>query len=395
MTDIALLIKRHLKDELNEEERTKLEAWIEQSAVNRRIFETLTDDDYILKAVGDAYKIDSDEVAQQKINALIDAGQQAPGQTVGATIKKIWPRLAVAAAILVVFAITTVYMLKKNEKPEAELAKTENTKQDIAPGTYKATLTLADGRSIILDSATAGQLAQQGSTQVMNKDGQLVYEPAGKAQKGEVLWNRLSTGRGQTYPLLLSDGSRVTLNSESSISFPVAFTGDVREVKVAGEVFFEVVHDASKPFKVKAGDMELQVLGTSFNVNAYADENAVKATLVEGSVQVKKGVQKKIIKPGQQAQVLRDEITITEVDVDKITAWKQGLFRFKEDKLSEAMKNIARWYNVDVMFEGNAANVDVSGNISRSANLSELIKLLAIIDVQARIEGRKLILKAE
>jgi ferric-dicitrate binding protein FerR (iron transport regulator) len=275
------------------------------------------------------------------------------------------------------------------------VAKTTNTATDIAPGVFKATLKLADGRSIVLDKSTMGQLAEQGSTQVLNKDGQLVYAPAAGAAQAKDLWNTLSTAKGQTYSLLLSDGSRITLNSESSIQFPVSFAGELREVKVTGEAYFQVAHDASRPFEVKARDMELRVLGTTFNVNAYSDEDAVKATLVEGSIQIRKGVQKKIIKPGQQAQVLPDDIKVTDVDVDRITAWKQGYFRFKEDKLSEAMRNVARWYDVEVVYEGNAAGVEVTGSIPRTANLSELIKMLAAIDIEAKIDGKKLILNAK
>ncbi len=384
MTDVAQLIHKYLREEISEDELQQLNNWQQQSAGNRRIFQQLTNDEYLLQAVTDGYKIDSDETALQKINAQIDADLQPKG-----AVRPIWLRLSVAAAILVVLATSAVYILRRNQQGPAITHSTQN----IVPGSNKASLTLADGRSIVLDSATIGELAKQGSTQVLNKNGQLVYTPV--TDKGEIIWNTLSTAKGQTYPLLLSDGSRITLNSESSIRFPVSFTGNVREVEVTGEVFFEVAHDADKPFIVTAGDMHLQVLGTTFNVNAYTDEAAIKATLVEGSIQVNKGIQKKIIRPGQQAQVLPNDIKVSEVNIDKITAWKQGFFRFKEDKLSEAMKNIARWYNVEVVFEGNAADVDVSGDIPRTANISELIRLLAVIDVNARIEGKQLILKAE
>jgi transmembrane sensor len=398
MADIALLIHRFLKEELNDEERGELEHWKQQSESNRRIFERLTDDNYLLQAVSDGFKIDSDEVARHKMHTLIGADQQIIDKSEGiqtVNIKPMWPRFAVAAAILCLIAFSAVYIMRKTNQHKVVVAKQGNEKQDIRPGVNKATLTLADGRSIVLDSLTTGQLVQQGGTNVLNKDGQLVYSKGTGTSKVEVLWNTLSTSKGQTYPLLLGDGSKITLNSESSISYPVAFTGDLREVRITGEVFFEVAHDASKPFIVSAGNMVLQDLGTSFNVNAYSDEDAVKATLVEGSILVKKGIHKKIIKPGQQAQVLPDDIKVTEVDVDKITAWKQGYFKFKEDKLSEAMKNIARWYNIDVVFEGDAKNVEISGDINRGSNLSEVLKILSLLKVDGRIEGRKLILKAQ
>lgn len=394
MTDIAQLIQKYLKEELSEEELQQLQDWQQQSEGNRRIFNKLTDDEYLIQAITDHYKIDTDEVALQKINARIDTDQQPNNKDRYTGARTIWLRLTVAAAILVVLATSAVYIFRQKQQ-NAEVAQSTQVIPDIAPGGYSATLNLADGRSIVLDSANTGQLPNQGGTQLLNKNGQLVYTPITGGGNGKVIWNTLSTSKGQTYPLLLSDGSRITLNSESSIRFPVSFTGDLREVEVTGEVFFQVAHDAQKPFIVTAKGMDVQVLGTSFNVNAYDDGDIVRATLVEGSVLIKKGIQKKIIKPGQQAQVLANDIKISEVDVDKIIAWKQGFFRFKEDKLSEAMKNIARWYNVDVVFEGNAAEVKFSGDIHRSSNLSDVIKLLAAMDISARIEGRKLILNAQ
>jgi ferric-dicitrate binding protein FerR (iron transport regulator) len=393
MADIALLIKKYLKEELDAREAQELQSWKEESFSHQRIFDKLTNDDYLLNALKDDHKIDSDEVARQKMHALIDAGSMIETGP-PSKIRSIWPRLAVAAAILVLLAISAIFIIRNN-KPGGSLVQTKNGNSNVTPGTFKATLQLADGRSIALDTATVGQLAQQGNTRVLNKNGQLVYTPSSEEKKNDTYWNTLSTSKGQTYSLLLSDGSRVTLNSESSVRFPVVFSGDVREVQVTGEVFFEIAHDASKPFHVSVRDINVQVLGTIFNVNAYADEPVVKTTLIAGSVRVNKGAQQKIIKPGQQAQVFSNEIRITTVDVDKITAWTQGYFRFKADKLSEAMRSVGRWYNVEVVFEGNASNVEISGDISRTANLSEVIKLLSLIDVEARLDGRKLILKAQ
>jgi len=385
---IAFLIGRHLKEELTDEERQELNVWIHESKDNLDQFEKLTNSEYLETRIREEYQYRPVEAAKAKLGQLI----KYDGKPQEVSVRSMWFRFSAAAAILILIVTTTVLTLYKSHKEyPAPLAKTDIPKSDITPGTFKATLKLADGRSILLDTATNGQLAQQGATQVINKDGQLVYA-SGVGMKGEVLWNTLSTSRGQTYPLLLADGSRVTLNSESSIIFPVTFAGDIRQVKVTGEVFFEVAHDAHRPFRVSAGGMELQDLGTSFNVNAYPDEAAVKATVVEGSVLVKKGVQKRIIKPGQQAQVSPADIKVTEVDVDKITAWKQGFFRFKEDKLAEAMKNIARWYNIDVFFEGDAQNVEISGDINRTSNLSEVLKILSLLKVNGKIEGRKLIL---
>ena len=402
MTNIVLLIHKFLKDELDEGEKLELQAWREQSGVNNRIFEKLTGEDYLLAAVSDAYKIDSDEVALQKINAMIDQSEQATGyvqQTDKITLRSIWPRLSVAAAILILLAVSAVYIIKKNHKEAPVVADVKKAKPDIAPGTYKATVTLADGSVVSLDSATNKIIGQQGSTAIKNSNGQLVYDakstPVGGT--GEMLYNTVSTAKGQTYPVLLSDNSRVWLNSESSIRFPVAFAPGERKVQITGEVYFEVAHDASKPFIASVNGVDIQVLGTKFNINAYNDEEAIRTTLIEGSVRVSKGGQKKQIKPGQQAQVISNDITVVDhVDLDKITAWKQGLFAFKGDKLQDVMKDLARWYNIDVVYEGSGTkDVEITGNIFRNWNLSEVLKILSTLNIDSRIEGRKLILKAQ
>jgi transmembrane sensor len=390
---IAVLIGKYLKQELSVDENLELNTWIEESDDHREIFERLTDVNYLKDTIREKYRTNAVEATREKLNRLIETDGEAFQRN--GRIHSIWPRLAIAAAILCLLGVSVVYILMRNRSAEPAMVTTAKPGSAISPGSNKATLKLADGSSIVLDSSTMGQLAQQGSTQVLNKNGELMYDASTVAGQQKVLWNTLSTTKGQTYSLLLSDGSRITLNSASSIRFPVTFTGDRREVQVTGEVFFKVAHNAGKPFEVTARGMVLRVLGTTFNVNAYYDEDAVKATLVEGSIQVVKGTQQKIIKPRQQAQVLPDTINVTEVDVDKTIAWEQGFFRFKEDKLSEAMKNIARWYDVDVIYEGNAANIEITGGIPRSANVTELIKMLAAIEVEARIEGRKLILKAQ
>jgi ferric-dicitrate binding protein FerR (iron transport regulator) len=403
MTDIALLIHKFLKDELDEEEKSKLQAWREQSDVNNRIFEKLTGEDYLVAAVGDAYKIDSDEVAQQKINALIDTDQPTVRmrERDRITIRSMWPRLSIAAAILVLLAVGAIYILNRNHQPETVVSETKKAKPDIAPGTYKATLQLADGSIVSLDSTTNKTIGQQGNTAIKNNNGQLVYNAKSSSfseSKGEsVLYNTVSTAKGQTYPVLLSDNSRVWLNSASSIRFPVAFAGDERRVEITGEVYFEVAHDASKPFIASVNGVDIQVLGTKFNINAYPDEDAIKTTLIEGSVRVSKGGQKKQIRPGQQAQVISNDIkVVNNVDLDKITAWKQGLFAFKGDKLSDVMKDLARWYNIDVVYEGNGTkDVEITGNIFRNWNLSEVLKILSTLNIESHIEGRTLILKAQ
>jgi transmembrane sensor len=404
MTDISLLIHKFLKDELNDSEKLELQAWREESDVHNRIFEKLTGEDYLLAGVSHAYKIDSDETAQQKINVLIDEDQRATEyvqQSERITLRSIWPRLSVAAAILILLAVSAIYIIKRNHTQAPVMAEVKKAKPDIAPGTYKATLTLADGSVVVLDSITNKLIGQQGSTAIKNNNGQLVYSSdnstGGSRGEMEILYNTVSTAKGQTYPVLLSDNSRVWLNSESSIRFPVSFAPGERKVQITGEVYFEVAHDAGKPFIASVNGVDIQVLGTKFNINAYGDEEAIRTTLIEGSVRVSKGGQKKQIRPGQQAQVISNDIKVVDnVDLDKIIAWKQGLFAFKGDKLVDVMRDLARWYNIDVVYEGSGTkDVEITGNIFRNWNLSEVLKILSTLNIDSRIEGRKLILKAQ
>jgi ferric-dicitrate binding protein FerR (iron transport regulator) len=382
----AELLFKYWNNQLTETEKRELEEWMEQSADRKEIFEQFKNEAYL----------------QQTVNALQEGDKKIIWNRMAALdpslhnskIRRIWPGLAAAAAILII--ISTILIFRKTEKPGQIVTTNIPLQKDVAPGGFNATLTLADGKSIVLDSIVTGSLAQQGNTTVLNKNGQLVYTSTTSTRNTDVLYNTLTTSRGQTYPLTLSDQSRVWLNAESSIRFPVSFTGHARKVEVTGEVYFEIAHNATQPFTVQVRGIDIQVLGTTFNVNAYNNEEVIKTTLIEGSVSITKGNQKKQIRPGQQAQVIANEIKISDnVDIDKITAWKKGLFTFRGDKLSDVMKNIARWYNIEVELEGHAPDVEISGDIYRTSNLSEVLKILSALDVESRIEGRKLILKAQ
>jgi ferric-dicitrate binding protein FerR (iron transport regulator) len=285
-------------------------------------------------------------------------------------------------------------LLKKDAPQVATVQPTvHGALADAAPGVYKAQLVLDDGSTITLDSAGTRKLAQQGNMQVMNADGQLVYKKDATT-KATALYNTLKTARGQMYPVKLSDGSAVWLNSSSSIRFPVAFTEQERRVEITGEAYFEVAHNDKKPFTVSVNGTEVQVVGTVFNINSYNDEGSMRTTLLKGAVKVKKGDQQVMIKPGEQAQVVSDNIKVNkDVNIIKEVAWKNGLFYFKNEDLKTIMRQIARWYDVDVVYEGNVSKEGISGKIYRNANLSEVLKLLNVLEVNFKIEGKKLIIK--
>ena len=257
----------------------------------------------------------------------------------------------------------------------------------------KAILTLSDGSTIILDDAKNGQVAQQGGTQIAKlANGQLVYN-ALDGKPAEVVFNTLTTPRGGQFKLTLPDGSEVWLNASSSIKYPTAFIGNERKVEISGEAYFEIVHNAAKPFKVSVNGMEVKVLGTHFNINAYNDEASVKTTLLEGSISLTKADAATTLKPGQQAQLGNggNIKVIDNVDIDQVVAWKNGYFSFNRADLQTVMRQIARWYDVDISYEGKIPERQFGGKIDRNSNASEVLKILEESKVHFRIEEKKII----
>jgi transmembrane sensor len=267
--------------------------------------------------------------------------------------------------------------------------------KDIPPGTDGAILTLADGRQIVLDSARNGELTRQGNTAIVKQGGQLAYTN-NKGPQQPALYNTLLIPRGRQYQLVLPDGSHVWLNAASSVRYPAAFTGKERNVEITGEAYFEVAPDAAHPFRVKAGETEVDVLGTHFNIMAYEEENAVKTTLLEGAVKVIKAGTSNLLQPGQQAQSVKNTrgpaiVVVDDAPVDEVVAWKNGLFFFNRSNLQTVMRQIARWYDVEIVYEGEVPIMEFGGKISRNNNISEVLKILELSKVHFRIEDKKII----
>lgn len=276
----------------------------------------------------------------------------------------------------------------KNIPSSAKITATE-----ILPGGNKAVLTLGNGATISLDDAKNGAVAQQGNVQVFKTaGGELVYKPVGENTEA-VQYNTLATPKGGQYKLALPDGSHVWLNSASSIRYPTAFDGNERHVDITGEAYFEIAHDASKPFIVQVNEMNIKVLGTHFNVNAYTDESSVNTTLLEGSVQISSAGNSKVLQPGQQAQVggTTDFRLLNDVDVDEVVAWKNGFFSFNKADLQTVMRQIERWYDVAIAYEGTIPQREFVGKISRNNNVKEVLKILQESKVHFRVDGRKII----
>ncbi len=275
---------------------------------------------------------------------------------------------------------------------------------DIPPGSNKALLTLANGSTIALDSAHEGSLARQGNTQLLKTgDGTLRYKTLAGKERTAVTYNLLSTPMGGQYKLDLPDGSKVWLNAASSIRYPTAFTGPAREVEVTGEAYFEIAKNPAMPFRVHAvnhlGDanpMKIDVLGTHFNVNAYADETSIRTTLLEGGIRVTKGKSTGLMKPGQQTTLERDGLFrwVPDADVDQAVAWKNGVFEFDDEELPAIMRQIGRWYNIDVVYQGPVPTDHFTGSVSRSTSLSGVLKILKLSDIQISVLNNKIIVRS-
>jgi ferric-dicitrate binding protein FerR (iron transport regulator) len=299
---------------------------------------------------------------------------------------------SLAAAVVAGMIATGVYYISQPGKQAAPVAAIRQ--QPLLPGSDKAMLTLADGTVIPLDSAKNGALAQQGNTQITNRNGALNYKAA--EQTGEVMYNTVTTPHGGQYQLTLADGSRVWLNAASSIRFPTSFTGRERVVEITGEAYFEVAQQAEMPFQVKVNDVQVNVLGTSFNIMAYSDEQAIKTTLVDGAVQLKQGNSSSVLKPGLQATLSAkdDHFVIAAADMEQALAWKEGKFRFRNTNIRTIMRQLSRWYDINVNYQGDVSDIDLTGVISRREEAGKLLKALeATQRVQFEVNGNNVTVK--
>ena len=317
-------------------------------------------------------------------------------------LRRAWLRYAAALIVLAGIAVMAIVMFRNSGSSKQEIVATP---ENILPGSDKASLTLADGRSIALDTVKAGLMAMQGQAQIEKKeDGQIVYNGmnAGK----DILMNTLSTPRGGQYRLLLPDGTEVWLNAASSIRYPASFAGNERRVTITGEAYFDVAKNKSKPFFVDIdGKASLEVLGTSFNINAYSDEPVINTALLEGAVRVKAltSPQKRsqsdkaepsniVLRPGQQASI--DKSGIMKVDLAErniVMAWREGVFRYNYTDFDVVLRQLSRWYDIDVQYEKGIPDQKFTGEIRRDYTLSQALSILEGMDVHFRLEGKKLI----
>jgi transmembrane sensor len=303
--------------------------------------------------------------------------------------------LKIAAVLLLALSVS-LFVIYRPSVHDSSASITKNNNTHILPGSNKAILIMADGSKIILTDAKNGRLAAHNGIQISKaKDGMLVYHFAGakgdnKTKPGEL--NTITTPKGGQYQLVLSDGTKVWLNAMSSLSFPVAFTGVTRDVRLTGEAYFEVAKNKDKPFIVKANGTNVQVLGTHFNVSAYIDDPAVTTTLLEGSVRLVKESSVAMLTPGEQGTSVNSQtqINVKAVDVDKVMAWKNGYLLFDNTDIHTIMKQAARWYDVDVVYQGQLDEKTYGGKISKYKDITELLKNLELTGtIHFKVEGRR------
>lgn len=310
-----------------------------------------------------------------------------------------YARWLAGAAALVMACLAFLYFFRQKPKVSAPLVRT--VIHDVSPGGNRAILTLGDGSTIVLDSAANGELTRQGDIKVMKaQDGKLNYVGAGGTDGlAEMRYNTINTPYGGKYQVTLADGTKVWLNAVSSLTFPTDFTGAAREVSLKGEAYFEVAQNATKPFVVKVGDMKVNVLGTHFNIMAYDEEEAVRTTLLEGAVKVEAGNMNKLLSVGEQGVWNRTNKleVLQNADVEAAVAWKNGFFQFHSADLEVIMRQVARWYNVQVVYAGNdVKDESFSGSIPSNENVSQVLKMLEMTGtVQFEVTDRTITVRGK
>jgi len=371
-----LLAQKYLDGTISTEEKQLFDAWYQS------VPDTLQWDDAT---------VTSEAMLQQRLLQNIESRMQF--RAVRPLYKRLAPVAAVAPAVAGIAVLSVLWWKQPaGNKPEPQPA---TALADRPPGKSGAVLTLADGSTIALDEAQQGQVATQGAIHIQNRKGQLTYT-GDKAGSDAAAVNTITTPVGRQYQLVLAEGTKVWLNASSSLRFPAAFTGKERAVELTGEAYFEVAASAHAPFTVKVNGVNVQVLGTRFNVNAYAEESDVKTTLVEGAVKVEKGTVQQLLSPGEQAVITGSKLKITHPDIDAVTGWVNGSFIFKKTDIKTAMSQIARWYDLDVRYKGDMSGITLSGDISRDVYVSSLLKALELTGtVKFSIEGRNITVMPE
>lgn len=382
------LWNKYIAGNCTEEELAKVESWYNQEFADLEAPEILDYEAPKQKIWGEIRRKQAE--IQEKQTQLEQRKQQ-----------RIWSRIAAAAALIIIGGLGLFFFQQQQQHPQAQPGMDGAAYEaDITPGTSKAMLTLANGEKISLTDAGRGKLAQQyGISITKTADGKLTYQiaPNGPREQGKVAYNTLETPAGGEYQIVLQDGSKVWLNASSAIKFPVSFDrSNQRIVSLTGQAYFEVSKNKNKPFIVETSKQQVEVLGTHFDVNAYADENTVKTTLLEGAVRVSPAKSNpahftaRILQPNQQSLLSGDQMDVIPVETSDVVAWKNGKFMFNNEELESIMKKVARWYDVDIRYVDEKMKKNVYwGTVSKFSKVSKVLNVLEITgDVHFKIEGK-------
>lgn len=384
--DLDKLVFNYLTNKsLTPEESIIVQSYLDKYDNRSILLNHIRDEKWLLENITEFSDQESQKVNWDRVKSLLEQGKSV--RIIGIRWRKY------AAAIIVLLALSIAYLFVRPIK-SASSQQNLSVIQDIpAPTGSKAVLTLSNGSKIILDSMHQSSLGKQGNAIITKQsDGEIIYAKVANENNLDVTYNTLSTGKGGQTEVLLADGSKVWLNAASSIKYPTSFNGNERRVEIEGEAYFEISHNKRMPFIVQIPGTAIKVLGTHFNVMAYEDEATSRTTLLEGSVKITKADEVVYLKPGQQGQVHEGERIelFKDVDTSEVMAWKNGEFQFNIESLESVMKQLERWYDIDVFYEGEKPAIRLSGSISRHVNLSNVLKLLELNGVHFRLEGRKI-----
>ncbi|MGN6418662.1 MAG: FecR family protein [Pseudobacter sp.] len=389
---IAALIFKEFSEPLSAEENSALADWLDVSASHRFFYDQLQDEqqlrDYFLRFQNKERERSEDRVLLRLESLLFE---QETAVVKGNFLRKWW----LAASVILVLGIAGYLWNQSGKIPDKELVAEPEKNDTILPGSQGAVLTLSDGKQVVLDSLGNGIVAEQKGARAVLNNGQLSYD-IDKGVSDKVAYNTMSTPKGRQFQVKLPDGTQVWLNAASSIRYPTRFSGSERCVQVTGEVYFEVAADSRKPFFVRINGTEtIEVLGTNFNVNAYNDETAVRVTLLQGVVRVRNEIGTAMLEPGKQAVIAHDvrKIKVSSgINIVAVMAWKNAVFAFSGNSVGELMRQIARWYDVEIVYRSGVPPArTLGGEIGRNLGLLQVIEGLQEMGLECKLEGRKLI----
>lgn len=383
--EIARIIQKSLKGKLSESEERQLSGWRKVSDENERAFQRMISEDF--------YTIGMEKL--EMYDSRVAYGRFLQKKYQQRRKRRFLINMARVAAVALPFVIALVLYVGLNREEEQMVR--PSLASNILPGTSKAVLTLANGQMIPLGKEATDSTIITDGTQISASGSGVTY--ASGVESESVVYNKLEIPRGGEFCLTLSDGTRVWLNSETSIQYPVAFGAKERRVFVQGEAYFEVAKDAKKPFTVQFMSSSVTVLGTSFNIRAYSEEKRSQTTLAEGSVRIYSPGSSMLLKPGEQAEVsaLSGEMVKQEVEVKNFTSWKDGRFVFEQQPLEDIMRTLERWYDIRVIFKDEGAKrISLSGNMKRYGDFSQVMKMLQMTgDVRFELHGNDVYITTE